>query len=454
MQDVNARRTRTWKAILSLHREAEFVWVYFVPTHGAVRVRMVPIPAFTRMIEKGENISVASVISHVLRNDHFAEGVPATGALYLAPDLSTVSISPRLGEQHRLEVFAGLAQHDGRPDPQCSRQKLLDLCDTLHRQHGYYILVGYEIEVIFFKSDDAICQDSSDSSLVSNHRWSSVTSETREILPMVEAIVRSLAKMQIQVQQFHTESAPGQWEFVLPPYEPLEAVDTLIRARDIINLTAQDYGYRATLHPRPFKDHPGTGAHIHLSVNSVSQGSPHQTSTPQTDFFFGGIIEHFASLMAFCLPLDVSYERVAPSIWSGGEYVSWGWQNRHTPMRRIALDRFELKLHCGTANPYISLAAILAAGIDGLSRSIPLTAGPCPGEPSNLTTEERSSIGISNMVPRSLEASLDHLASDDMLLHVLGDGFVRPCVAVIKAWNAYLASMDTRNRRRWLLQEY
>ncbi|KAK6831996.1 hypothetical protein RU639_002479 [Aspergillus parasiticus] len=339
---------------------------------------MVPIPAFTRMIEKGENISVASVISHELRNDHFAEGVPATGALYLAPDLSTVSISPRPGRT-------------------------------------------------------ASIGDSSDSSLVSNHRWSSVTFETREILLMAEAILRScsLAKMQIQVQQFHTESAPGQWEFVLPPYEPLEAVGTLTRAREIINLTTQDYGYRATLHPRPFKDYPGTGTHIHLSVNSVAQGSSCQTSTPQTDFFFGGIIEHFASLMAFCLPLDVSYERVAPSILSGGEYF-----------------------RCGTASPYISLAAILAAGIDGLSTSIPLTAGHCPGEPSHLTEEERTSIGIINMVPRSLEASIDHLTSDDMLLHVLGDGFVRPCVAVIKAWNEYLASMDTRTRRGWLLQEY
>ncbi|KAB8204023.1 hypothetical protein BDV34DRAFT_235879 [Aspergillus parasiticus] len=390
---------------------------------------MVPIPAFTRMIEKGENISVASVISHELRNDHFAEGVPATGALYLAPDLSTVSISPRPGRTASIG------------DPQCSRQKLLDLCDILDRQHGYYVLVGYEIEVIFFKSDDAICQDSSDSSLVSNHRWSSVTFETREILLMAEAILRSLAKMQIQVQQFHTESAPGQWEFVLPPYEPLEAVGTLTRAREIINLTTQDYGYRATLHPRPFKDYPGTGTHIHLSVNSVAQGSSRQTSTPQTDFFFGGIIEHFASLMAFCLPLDVSYERVAPSI-------------LHTPMRRIALDRFELKFRCGTASPYISLAAILAAGIDGLSTSIPLTAGHCPGEPSHLTEEERTSIGIINMVLRSLEASIDHLTSDDMLLHVLGDGFVRPCVAVIKAWNEYLASMDTRTRRGWLLQEH
>ncbi|OBT67637.1 hypothetical protein VE03_03826 [Pseudogymnoascus sp. 23342-1-I1] len=416
-----------------------------------MRVRMVPVAQFSRMIEEGERIGIAACITHILRNDHLAEGGNPSGAAYLNPDLHTVSMLPCPDSRHQLQILAGFVRQDGIPIPECPRQKLVDLTDVLDDKYGVYVLVGYEIEVVFLSDHD---QQADDTSPETNHSWSAITSDVRAKLPMVEDIVRNLLKAQVPIQQYHAEAAPGQWEIVLPPKRPLEAVDTLIRAREIISLVAQSHGYRATLHPRPYSDHAGTGAHVHLSVNPIERSQCGIVNAPNTDPFFAGILSHFPSLMAFCLPLDVSYERAVSGIWSGGEYVSWGWQNRETALRRIALNRFELKLHCGTANPYVSLAAILAAGIDGLQKGTPLTAGDCQGVPTEMTEEQRTAMGISMKIPRNLEASLEHLQVDTSLRQGLGEAYVAAYVAVTKEWNEHVSKMDPDYRRRWLLQTY
>jgi glutamine synthetase len=420
---------------------------------------MVPIAQFSKMLENGQTISISSVITHALRNDHIAKGVKATDAIHLIPDLLTASIPPLPSDSHRLEILAGFAQPDGVAIPECPRRKLKDLCQVLHDRYGYFILVGYEIEVVFFRPGEETCQGHSPQAPSSNHTWSSVTSDVRSLLPMVEKIVRSLAACGINIQQYHAESTPGQWEFVLPPAEPLKAVDVLVRAREAIALIAREHGYCATLHPRPYSDQAGTGAHVHLSVNSIfpdgrEPSLSRTASSPNTDAFFAGIIDHFNSIMAFCLPLDVSYQRVVSGIWSGGEYVCWGRQNRETPLRRIDSNRFELKLHCGTANPYFSLASLLAAGLDGFERDLSLTTGDCQGVPAEMTEKQRAELGITVKISQSVGESLKCLRADTRLCQGLGTKYVAAYAAVTEEWNEYVSKMDPVDQRKWLLQNY
>lgn len=354
-----------WKAILACNPNVEFVWLRFMLFEGATRIRMLPVESFTKMIEKNQNPSLSTAFLHILRDDHVARAAAPIGVMYLAPDLSTASLSG--DENPRIQILTNLVDENQISRPECLRNKLAKLSETLCHLHDFHVLVGYEIEVIFIGGADMDA-----GSAIPTHKCSGFTNGMRKSMPMIETIVRKLREQNILLEQYHAEMTPGQWEFVLPPQSPLEAVDTLIKARDIISTVSDDFGYRGTLHPRPFSEHGGSGAHLHISVNSSIPSDP-KHSEP----FFAGIIDHFSSLMAFCLPLDISYERVATGIWSGGEYIAWGWQNKETPLRRITQNRFELKLHCGMANPYASLAAILAAGIDGLNRSLPLTAGDC-----------------------------------------------------------------------------
>ena len=83
-------------------------------------------------------------------------------------------------------------------------------------------------------------------------------------------IADALQSIGIQIQAMHPESAPGQYEFILPPLPPVEAVDTLYQARQCIAMVAEQHGLRATLHPVPFPDAGGSGAHAHISLNPSS----------------------------------------------------------------------------------------------------------------------------------------------------------------------------------------
>ncbi|KAJ5379822.1 FluG family protein [Penicillium cataractarum] len=295
-----------WKAVLAHNREVEFVWLQFLLVEGSTRMRMIPVSYFSKMIEENRNLSLSSAHLHLLRNDHVTGEAAPTGTMYLAPDISTAFVPAR--ESSRVQILANIVNENQIPRPECLRSKLVNLSDILSHLHGFDILVGYEIEVIFFKNEDKDGKDP-----ISSHKLCGMISGMRPILSMVESIVRTLNEEQILLEQYHAEMTPGQWEFVLPPRSPLEAVDTLMRAREIISTIADDHGYRATMHPRPFPEHGGSGAHLHLSVNSSISSEPEHT-----DPFFAGIINHFPSLMAFCLPLDICYERVATGIWSGG----------------------------------------------------------------------------------------------------------------------------------------
>lgn len=151
------------------------------------------------------------------------------------------------------------------------------------------------------------------------------------------------------------------------------------------------------------------------------------------------------------MPLDISYERVTTGIWSGGEYVCWGWENRETPMRRITETRFEFKLMCGTANPYVTLCAILAGGIDGLEKKLPLVAGDCQGEASNLSADERSRLQITTKIPTNIDESLEKLQLDVDLTRSLGKPLVSAYIAITKEWNEVLRKMETRERENWVI---
>lgn len=442
--DASKLATAQWKVTLARHPEIEFVWLQFILFEGTMRTRMIPVASFTKLIEDNQYVSISSAYLHALRNDGISEAAASTGAVYLAPDLSTASINSR--ESSRIRILASFLDENHSPRIDCPRSKLANLSDILSHLHGFYVLVGYEIEVVFFKTEDTNGEEP-----LRDHKCSAVTYGMRSLLPMLENIVRTLQEEKIHLEQFHSELAPGQWEFVLPPKRPLEAVDTLVRAREIISTISKDYGYQATLHPRPFADNGGSGAHLHLSVNAVNSSAPPKKE--HTDPFFAGVINHFPSLMAFCLPLDASYERVATGIWSGGEYVSWGWQNKETALRRIANNRFEVKLHCGMANPYCSLASILAAGLDGLNRSLPLVAGDCQVSPAELSDGEREQLGI-RPLPRDLKQSIEHLDADSGLKQILGEMYTATYIAITKDWNQQLSELDVNQRRATLLQYY
>ena len=154
------------------------------------------------------------------------------------------------------------------------------------------------------------------------------------------------------------------------------------------------------------------------------------------------------------MPIDASYVRVESGMWSGGIYACWGWENRETPLRRITLSRFEFKLMCGTANPYLTMAALLGAAIDGLEHKLPLVAGDCKSEASRLSAEERRLLRITDKLPISVEESLEALQMNTALVRVLGKCMIKEYIAVARGWNEVLRRMDVPERHTYIIENY
>lgn len=278
---------------------------------------------------------------------------------------------------------------------------------------------------------------------------------------VIESAVAALDAAGVHVEMVHPESANGQYEVVLPRAPALEAVDTLLFARDVISSCATAKGYRMTLHPKPFPGSCGTAAHVHMSISSPGGDDP-ATYKP----FYAGILAHFRAISALTYSSPASYERVQDGCWAGGTWVAWGTQNREAPLRAIEGSHWEFKALDGMANMYLALAAVLGTGaLLGHSSGGEGVSGPgavvgrwadC-GEvaPAEITPERRGEMGMWERIPGSLDEALEALEVDEEVVEVvLGRELVERYVTVKRAEAALLLDMGEAERRTWLMERY
>jgi glutamine synthetase len=364
------QHTSQWDNFVAKHSDVEFVWLQFMSYRSLVYTRMFPLDKFKAMVGKGKFITIPKVALLLGPGDVIAEGGLPSGKFWLRPDFETAYCQPG-SNGTRAVIMCNFVDDEDAPIGECARSRLRALEETLLSELECSALVGFEIELMFMRAEK---NDEGMRFSMANyeHSWSRMTAEDESMLEMLETIARTLATVDIPLEQFHAEAAPGQWEFVLPPARPIQAVDMLIRAREIIKRVASSFGYHATVYSRPSPVHPGNGSHIHLSVSPVGESA---NWVQKAESFFAGIMSHMPAIMAFSLPQDISYSRVAAGLWSGGEYACWGWENKEVPLRRIEENHFEFKLADGLANPYLTLCGTIAAGIAGMRNHAPLQAG-------------------------------------------------------------------------------
>jgi glutamine synthetase len=386
--------------------------------------------------------------------------------------------------------------------------------NDLQFNHGITLTCGFEIEVTFLKRNPPGSSTDPYAPLTHTHAWGTLTPEDWLHLPLLADIATSLSSMGIDLQQFHSESGPGQYEFVLAPKPALEAIDALIQARQVISQIAALYDLRATLHPQPFPGTSGAGtaAHAHVSLSPPDR---------ELDFFVGGVLPHLPAICAFTMPETSSYSRVSDDAWTGGSWVAWGTQNRETPLRKVERGHWEVRCVDGFANMYFAVAAIAAAGIRGLMAGTPSVPVPGPGlspptvplgpplqaapagldassppphppsgvpqeqsygpnvvspqaayynrthdegnpyphkdctiNPSQLTPEQRLTYGIARKLPRSIDEALGALDADTELRSQLGETWVHNFMIMKRSELEMLSKMGETERMVWLVERY
>lgn len=361
----------------------QYVWMQWIDYTATVRVRMFPLDEFVQIARNRRRIGVSLAVLWMLQHDTVTPEGSTTGQFYMEPDLS--SLYPNGGmvppAAPSATVMTFWKSETNQPLDGCPRTSLQNIVNKLQTEHRLDIICGFEIEVTFLKpmTDQQTGKIVGYEPSTTNHSWSQMTSDIRKMVPLLEKVTGTLASMGIKLQQFHAESAPGQFEFVLPPATPLAAVDALYAARQVVTAVAERHGLRATLHPRPLPGEAGSAAHVHISLNPPTR----------EETFLAGMLHHLPSVAAITLSQEASYERVRSGMWSGSEWVAWGFQNRETPVRKIEPGHWEFKPLDGVANMYLAVAALLAAGYLGLKDNMPLTTKECTGKFEPLSTQHR-----------------------------------------------------------------
>lgn len=427
--------------------EPKFLRIYWNDMTATHRMRVIPIRRIMSMLNSGELLSfdVAKAGLGLTQVDMPADGVSASGVYALHPDLKTLRPGPRKGHLYTMGIFK---EKDGSDVVICPRTTLTKVLENA-RSQGLAFTLGFEVElVIMQRGEKQLWFDLLDTD---GHAWSvGRAMEHKVVVEVIEEAIAALDEAGIHIEMVHPESARGQYEFVLPKAPALEAVDTLLYARDIISSHATAKGYRMTLHPKPFATQAGTAAHVHMSISSPG-GSDPKTYEP----FYAGILWHLRAISAFTYSSNVSYERVKDGVWAGGTYIAWGTQNRETPLRKVEDSHWELKCMDGLANPYLALSAILSAGVKGYMQSQQLAWGDCGlAAPSQLSDFERDKLGVLTRFPTSLGEALEALKEDKELVHLLGEELVDYYIAVKKAEVEYLKDMEHDERRRWIMERY
>jgi glutamine synthetase len=266
---------------------------------------------------------------------------------------------------------------------------------------------------------------------------------------VIEKAISYLRSVGVYIEQVHAESAPGQFEVVLPAAPTVQAVDNLLFVREVIASVATASGYRMTLHPKPFSMAAGNAAHVHMSISSPGGDDP-----AVYESFYAGILEHLRGICAFTYSHPASYERVLDGCWAGGRWVAWGTQNRETPLRKVKDSHWELKCMDGMANPYLAIAAVLSAGVYGIRHGLRLGQKDCPRDPALLSPSQKTSFGIANMLPANLSEALSDLRTDTVLRDVMGPELVERYIAVKGVEIKNYESMGVEERRQWVLSHY
>ncbi|GMH23185.1 hypothetical protein Nepgr_025028 [Nepenthes gracilis] len=412
--------------------EAGFVRIIWVDTSGQCRCRAVPSKRFHDFVKKnGVGLSVASMGMTSFTDAPAAEThLTGVGEIRLIPDLSTQKKIPWTDLEEM--VLADMQIKPGESWEYCPREALRRVLKVLKEEFELEISAGFEKEFYLLREREGEWVPFDSSPYCS-------TSALDAASPLLHEIVSALQSLGVQVEQFHAEVGKGQYELALGHTSCVRAADNMVFTREVIKAVSRKHGLLATFLPKYALDDIGSGSHVHLSLwrNGVNvfmggSGASRHGMSEVGEEFMAGVLQHLPALLAFTAPVPNSYDRLQPDTWSGA-YQCWGKENREATLRTACppgipegvVSNFEIKAFDGCANPYLGLASIVAAGIDGLRNHLTLPH-PIDKNPSSLD-------GKIKRLPKSLSESLESLQKDEIFEDLIGEKLMVAVKGVRKA---------------------
>lgn len=269
-------------------------------------------------------------------------------------------------------------------------------------------------------------------------------------------MVLTLEEMGFEIGSSHHEFAPGQHEISLKSDDALSTADKLVTFRFVVRTIAKRHGLHASFMPKPANDLSGSALHIYqtlfrdLENTFYDPGAAGQLSDVARHYV-GGLISHARSFAAVTNPIVNSYKRLVPGDLSPC-YVAWSTESRNTiirvPANRAEETRVELRNPDPACNPYLVIAVLLKAGLDGVKSKI----HPSPPVNDNLFALSPPEYRTRNILtmPQNLEKAIDLFKQDALVIQTIGQELADKYITAKQLeWQRFQSHVHS-----WELEEY
>jgi len=403
----------------------KFLLAQFVDIHGAAKTKMVPARQLKSIVKTGAGFAGFATWGMGMEPhdpDFMARG-----------DLNTLTLLPWQPGYARIVCVGHVNDEVHEYD---SRAVLMKQVARL-AERGYTLNTGLEPEFFLLVKDEdgnVVVPDESDTLDKPCYDYKGLSRQRH----FLEALSDSLEAAGLDVYQTDHEDGNGQFEINYTYSDALDSADAFTLVRMGSGEIANDHGMICTYMPKPFGNRAGSGMHIHCSITSDGTDNLFHDDTDPNGMglsklakqFMAGLMHHANALCALSAPTVNSYKRLTVGTSLSGAtyapaYISWGGNNRSS-MVRVPYGRIEYRLADGGCNPYLVIAAVIAAGLDGIDRDLD------PGVPRNVnhygqTQEELDEMGV-KILPQNLNLALDELEKNPLFRDEMGpviDEFIK-----------------------------
>ncbi len=420
-----------------------------------LRLQFTDIMGINKNVEVPEAEFEKAIDGQVLFDGSSVEGFARIeeSDMLLRPDPDTYFVYPWEETGGRVaRLICDIHQPDGGPFAGCPRLTLKRVCDKAARM-GYTMQAGPEPEFfLFHRGEDG------EPTVRSHDRggyFDLAPNDRGEVAR--RAIVNTLEAIGFAVEAAHHEVAPAQHEIDFKHRDALQTADNIATFRFVVRKLAQDFSLHATFMPKPVFGINGSGMHVHQSLfkakkNTFFDAEAEDGLSRVARAYIAGLLRHSREFCAVTNPLVNSYKRLVPG-YEAPTHIAWSERNRsplaRVPARRGEGTRVELRMPDPSCNPYLAMAVMLAAGLDGIEQ------GWEPGPPVNkniftMSHRERRRLKIDSL-PGDLGEAIEAMAKSRWVRKILGDHIFGHYIdAKRQEWREYIGRVHDWELDRYL----
>ncbi|MDQ0270126.1 type I glutamate--ammonia ligase [Cytobacillus purgationiresistens] len=426
-------------------QNVKFIRLQFTDILGTIKNVEIPISQLEKALDNKMMFDGSSIEGFVRIEE---------SDMYLYPDLNTWVVFPWTAEKGKVaRLICDIYSPDGTPfdgDPRNNLRRILKEMKDL----GFTDFnLGPEPEFFLFKLD---LQGNPTLELNDNGGYFDLA-PTDLGENCRRDIVLELEEMGFEIEASHHEVAPGQHEIDFKYADALTACDQIQTFKLVVKTIARKHGLHATFMPKPLFGVNGSGMHCNVSLfnNGVNaffdkKGDLELSETARN--FIAGIIKHAPSFTAVTNPTVNSFKRLVPG-YEAPCYVAWSARNR-SPLIRIPASRgistrVEVRSVDPAANPYLAMAVLLSAGLDGVKNNL---TPPTPVDRNIyvMSKEEREAEGIVDL-PATLTSALELLKKDEVMVAALGEHIFEHFIEAKEIeWDMFRTQVHPWEREQYL----